>query len=618
MMDAEKPHADILRKRFSEDGRRHGLFGKTARRITDADSRQRLKAAQLSKVHVNSVPSNKLLWTALEVGGFDASHSLDRRLAWNHIPELLSEHAIEAPLVKNNPDGSIETTFILEPVVEELVNNTRQRSQKATDGKLYVLRPHARSRPALFAVPPTEPPAEVVECRHSALLMPSRMGGVGGRSGLPLARSRAAFDVTSAGGVGGTKCKLDIDLGEDCEVTHISTQGRHPQTRVFPHVRRERLSLVSDVRGRAYSLGLGRRAARTSRRDAVAGEAVDRCVEGYSVEGHARWRLETHGVYDGPWYDVLDLHPDKEQCSSTGRLYQPHERYLQWVAKYEVYYRQDSGRTWLPLGPFRGNTDAVSEVAHDVRGLRARHLRFIPTEVEGGGAMRVGIYGRRTTAVGCSAGASGAIASAAHGQRRHAEAADDEELALVKYTLRTCPDKVNARYTHRRSYSRCRCSWCLGDLASRSRMRFQRKMGAWCEAAGNCVERYASDGGSDCEDDSDGTLLQISYADEKATALGAAVALATQEREELQLALALSLSLVEVAPPPHKVESGSECDELETGHSSPLAVSRSISIADSEEWHSESSGCGTWASHAFAARSSSDLSDGECWQLVEY
>ena len=92
----------------------------------------------------------------------------------------------------------------------------------------------------------------------------------------------------------------------------------------------------------------------------------------YWVEGR-RWDLVKHGVYPGPFWDVLDLKGDLERCRRSGRLYLPHERWVQWVSKYEVHYRVDGGRTWHPLGVMQGNRDATSEVAHDVRGRRHGH-----------------------------------------------------------------------------------------------------------------------------------------------------------------------------------------------------------------------------------------------------
>jgi len=243
------------------------------------------------------------------------------------------------------------------------------------------------------------------------LLQPIRMGDVRSAHRMPVVRKDqtvCAWDVTQNGGVG--RATLEIDLGGDCVLSSLSTQGRQPPTRPYPSIRRERRSLLADARGQRYSesllQGLGRRATRSAL------EARRRLVETgevYSVEGRARWSLKTHGVYDGPFWQVLDLKGDQERCRNTGRAYTPGERWLQWVSRFEVHARVDGGRGWLPLGVFKGNTNATDEVAHDLRGLRARYLRITPLEAEGGGALRVGLYGLGAAAIArrASGGCSG-------------------------------------------------------------------------------------------------------------------------------------------------------------------------------------------------------------------
>lgn len=87
--------------------------------------------------------------------------------------------------------------------------------------------------------------------------------------------------------------------------------------------------------------------------------------------------------YKGPLWMVLDLREDTD---------------LEWVKSYELFWRSGGGRTWNALGTFKGNKDATTEVAHLLtgisnQGIRCQYLRFVPLECEGGGAMRVGIYG---------------------------------------------------------------------------------------------------------------------------------------------------------------------------------------------------------------------------------
>jgi len=74
--------------------------------------------------------------------------------------------------------------------------------------------------------------------------------------------------------------------------------------------------------------------------------------------------------------------------------------FMNWVEKYELSYRANSGRAWITLGEFKGNRDMTTEVAHDVSqlvsgGLECRYLRFRPLTYHGRPAMRVGVYGQR-------------------------------------------------------------------------------------------------------------------------------------------------------------------------------------------------------------------------------
>jgi len=80
-----------------------------------------------------------------------------------------------------------------------------------------------------------------------------------------------------------------------------------------------------------------------------------------------------------------------------------HPAWEQWVTKYELQARLDGGKSWTSLGVLKGNTDMISEVAHDLRelchntaGLQCRYLRFIPQSCHGQPAMRIGVYGTST------------------------------------------------------------------------------------------------------------------------------------------------------------------------------------------------------------------------------
>merc|ERR1719247_2174958 len=68
----------------------------------------------------------------------------------------------------------------------------------------------------------------------------------------------------------------------------------------------------------------------------------------------------------------------------------------QWVWKYEVLARVDSGRNWFSLGTFEGNRDMTSEVEHKLpEPVECRYLRFRVLGYDRVAAMRVGVYGQR-------------------------------------------------------------------------------------------------------------------------------------------------------------------------------------------------------------------------------
>merc|ERR1719399_1290416 len=68
----------------------------------------------------------------------------------------------------------------------------------------------------------------------------------------------------------------------------------------------------------------------------------------------------------------------------------------QWVWKYDVQARVDSGRTWFSLGVFEGNRDMTSEKAHKLlEPVECRYLRFRVLGYDRVAAMRVGVYGLR-------------------------------------------------------------------------------------------------------------------------------------------------------------------------------------------------------------------------------
>lgn len=74
-----------------------------------------------------------------------------------------------------------------------------------------------------------------------------------------------------------------------------------------------------------------------------------------------------------------------------------------WVTRYELSYRTNSGREWIVAGDnILGNEDMMTEVVHrlaregrDLEGAVCRYLRFRPLAYHKLPAMRVGVYGHR-------------------------------------------------------------------------------------------------------------------------------------------------------------------------------------------------------------------------------
>ena len=485
----QKPFADVGTRRHSEDDKRHGMHGKSCKKVSEY-AFQRLTEEHVDRTTMPSArPLKSVQWTAFEVDGErDCMHSLRDAHAWDEVPALLAQHTITAPKLQKSSDGTLTTSFQLEPVIEQIFDDrknsidgrgARAKRQPATDGKLYQLRPGSK-RPVLFAAPPTETPSGV----GGKLLQPVRIGDARTAFRMPLVRkdhTSCAWDVLQHGGAG--TAQLEIDLGGDCLLTHISTQGRQPPTRQYPSVQRERRAwrCLADLPRQHYSAtiaGLGRRAKRSAleaRQQSLAEDAAT--GDYYSVEGRPKWNLLTHGQYEGPFWEVLSLKADEERCRQTGRAYTPGERWLQWVKRYAVHARVDGGRSWVSLGIFKGNSNATDEVAHDVRGLRARYLRITPLEVEGGGALRVGLYGL------------GAVALA-RGERlaTHGDAsAAKEPPEPITYTLRTAPPSLNTKYTHceRHTHRGKMYGW---ECVPKSSKRAARRMQAWAEEANGAEE----------------------------------------------------------------------------------------------------------------------------------
>ena len=580
-----KPMADIKRERHCSDSKRHGIHGKTVKKRQDGlcfSARVELTSSNDCRCISCFGKEKRRLYTAIELEGRDTSHSLDRDLAWEHVPALLREHAICQPAVVKMTDGTIKTTFQLEPLVEEVHVESADdgvcnhfRRPRATDGKLYRLK--NGKRPTLFAVPPAAPPEDVAR-GNAKLLMPVRMGDSRSVRTFPLVRrdSGAVWDVTRHGGVG--RARLDIDLGSDVLVSHIATQGRPPPTRVYPQVRRERRRERADLLGLRHDrvAGLGRRAIRANaaRRREEADEEESGVGDGYWVEGR-RWDLLRQGQYPGPFWDVLSLKGDEERCKRTGRAYTPGERWLQWVSRYEVHYRVEGGRRWHVLGAFHGNVDATSEVAHDVRGLRARFLRIVPLEAQGLGALRVGVYGQ-----------SAAPAAAASFGVVHAVAGNDgaeEAPEPIRYTLRRLGERLNTRYSYCERHTRNYHDH-YGVEAPKS-VRLGRRLHAWREEAEEAEEA----GQEDMLVAAEAQEARLDARDDAAAGVGGAA--------PTQLTMAVWVD-----------------DELQRKRAAAAAAVEGLdewSVADSEAW-SEAA----WSEAAWSEAAWSVLSEEEQWLQV--
>lgn len=444
----EKPFGDIGRARFEGRGKR-AFGGKSVRRLQPFEASRRFdslsevesgaswKGAEerqqsrfLSRIEYSDDSVEDLEWSRVR----DAPSTLNRAGAWETLPAALEAYAVAQPAVSRQQDGTRRLTYKLEAVVEQLVNKKNEsltRRQKLAEerrrrhatsqaGSIFTLDgSKGRRRPTLFAVPPTEPPDEV----SGAALVPRAINGrTGAYARVRANHPRDAFCVERAGGVGGRKAHLDVDLGRDCVVSHVSSQGRHPPTRTYPQVER--------------------------RRHRAAGRGDK---ERYTVEAHPDWSLARDGQYEGPFYQVVSLGDERYHKEPRQRW----QEELQWVTRYEVWARQEGERGWRAVGTFRGNTDATTEVAHSLRSLdvRARYLRFRPVEAVGGGAMRVGVYGHATDA----SGRGGA-------RRRKAGAAvvRDDGPPLISYTIGEagCAATLGHVVKSGSNGGRCRCSIC--------------------------------------------------------------------------------------------------------------------------------------------------------------
>mmetsp|Transcript_22766 Transcript_22766/g.53826 ORF Transcript_22766/g.53826 Transcript_22766/m.53826 type:complete len:712 (+) Transcript_22766:45-2180(+) len=371
----EKAMADIMVTK--KEGKFRGLDGHTGRKGCGCSNcREQLRAPpELSRTHEArrtpvprfgyladaiekdefGTPMSRLQEpysiTAFELNGGDTSYSLERSNAWWELPALLEEHSVAAPQQRTLANGSLETSYLLEPVGEFLPSTVVASAQHQLKYHIHQIQRH---KPKLWVKLATDPP-EGVSAPQLKTLLRCRASKVPQEAVVRCNNCASAWDVASASGH-----PLDIDLGATCDVAHFSTQGRHPPTRTYPHIWTDPDTKQRHIEDEDYNM----------------------------------FNVRPGGRYQGPWWTVKCEKHDRHHFKYNIK-WMPE----QWVSKYELWARgEQQGSAWSLLGVFSGNDDATTEVAHSFAhmrgGLRARYLRVRPLENVGGGALRVGVYGR--------------------------------------------------------------------------------------------------------------------------------------------------------------------------------------------------------------------------------
>lgn len=332
---------------------------------------------------------------------------------------IFTDHSLVQPITRRKANGIDEVQATLEASGMLLANTTVLASQDLLRRKIFSVTGDVRSRQRrkswkyrvrglqLYASVPQEAPSDV---QHPLLKISLRNNAYKVRQDAVCRHnsSHAAFSLEQAKGH-----PLIIDLRKTCVVSAVSTQGRHPLTRKYPHV-----SYTHD--------------------------------EGWVVEGRPDWNPKER--YKGPFYTVLaPASPNDPKATHVE----------QFVHKYELQWRSDGSHCWHSLGTFRGNSDCCTEVAHILErhpavskgGLICRYLRVLPLDSSGGGAMRVGVYG-------CSRD------EAPQPRCSSCEPdtdSNDDSPASITYTLRTsATERFNQHFCNDGSgHQRCRCTYCL-------------------------------------------------------------------------------------------------------------------------------------------------------------
>lgn len=524
----DKPFGDVRRVRH-EGARRRDLHGHTARKSCTCTTCRKARGTgvERSHKHVNrqhaylddakaygTEPTRTLAQpyklTAFELDhGLDASHSLDRAKAWARVPEALAAQSVAPPSVHKLRDGRVETTYRLEPKGLILPEPAVAAAEHRLATEIY--QASAVRTPRLWVTVPTEPPAAVKD----ASLLPFALRCAAGPHVSQTARVRvndpsACWRVEAAQGK-----PLEIDLGAQCLIAAVSTQGRHPATRLYPYF------------------------------DRITGE----------LEGADHLPNYRPGVpYRGPWWTVRTERGRTERTerllwteagvgdSSNWRVCNAYHE-PQWVESFELLWRADGGRKWHSLGTFEGNRDEVTEVAHSFGnvngGLRARYLRIVPRETHNGGGLRVGVYG---TVIAPVASVLRGGVFGRHAKRLAARGGDAVDLVEYTMTQPGATSSIAARYA-RDGQGVTKYSYGYDPATSASR--FRRRMDTWREVDEErtgtvALEQWSSDE----EDETCASPLPspplvsmiLPAFNEGASA---------DEAEDLALALALSLSMSE-------------------------------------------------------------------------
>lgn len=441
--------------------------------------------------------------TDFELEGLDSSNSLGRNRAWEEVPATLEELSVGMPSVRKLKDGRLETCYNLQPTALILPDPAVAAAEARLATHIHEIR---RQKPALWAQVATEPPDGVNKPMLKAVLQCD--GCRVPQTAIVRCNQPGAFwDVGKAHGK-----PLTLDLGSTCLISSISTQGRHPATRRYPRVQKDAQTQQWEVEDAEH-------------------------LPAYT----------TNTEYKGPWFTVRSTPNDNPPTIANTTHEHPYHGPA-WVSRFELLWRADGGRKWHSLGVCIGNTDELTEVAHSFTALRgdlhARYLRIKPLECEGGGAMRVGVYGQRTTDV----------RDGVHRSGHSSHAVGGEGDGLIQYKLVTALPAPN-RYKKDGVWGTGPSKWRdINSSANRRNRRLAATRAAsayhdeleagWWDVRGRAVGGRAvgelDEGASEDEELAPGAATRRMPWMSRVEA-----GLAAREREELDLALAISASLVD-------------------------------------------------------------------------